>query len=33
MGELRNEYLQMFGETSPNKLLLLPKKYLYKHLK
>ena len=24
--ELRNEFLQMFGETSLNKLLLLPKK-------
>ena len=26
LGELRNEFLQMFGETLLNKLLLLPKK-------
>ena len=26
MGELRNELLEMLGKTSPNKLLLLPKK-------
>ena len=26
MGEMRNELLEMLGKTSPNKLLLLPKK-------
>ena len=26
MGELRNEFFQMFGETSSNKLLFSPKK-------
>ena len=26
IGELRNELLEMLGKTSPNKLLLLPKK-------
>ena len=29
LGELRNESSKMFGETSPNKLLLLPKKIIY----
>ena len=29
MGELRNKFLQMFGETLPNKPLLLRKKSLY----
>ena len=33
MGESTNEVLQMFGETSPNKLLFLPKKYLYNLIK
>ena len=28
LGELRNEFLQMFGETWLNKLLLLPKKVI-----
>ena len=27
--ELRNEFLQMFGETSLNKLLLIPKNIFY----
>ena len=28
MGQLRNEFLQMFGETLPNKLLSLSKKVI-----
>lgn len=33
MGELRNAFLQMFCETSSNKLLLLSKKSLHNVLK
>ena len=28
MGELKNEFLQMFGEALPNELLFLPKKVI-----